>query len=61
MALSGVRLADVKAQSTDKLQCCEGYVWHEDNRIGKGTFGEVFLGWKSVSCSTYMYYMYVRM
>ena len=28
---------------------CEGYVWHLGTRIGKGSFGEVYLGWSCVS------------
>lgn len=43
------KLADLKRHSPQDLAHCEGYVWHLGSRIGKGSFGEVYLGWDSVS------------
>ena len=43
------RLADLKRQCPYDLAQCEGYVWHLGTRIGKGSFGDVYVGWNSVS------------
>ena len=42
-------LANLKRVCPQDLAHCEGYVWHLGTRIGKGSFGEVYLGWSSVS------------
>ena len=42
-------LASLKRVCPQDLAHCEGYVWHLGSRIGKGSFGEVYLGWTSVS------------
>lgn len=43
------KLADLKKICPQDLAHCEGYVWHLGSRIGKGSFGEVYLGWNTVS------------
>jgi len=42
-------LNQLKQTCPQDLAHCEGYVWHLGTKIGKGSFGEVFLGWSSVS------------
>jgi len=45
------KLAELKRVCPQDLAHCEGYVWHTGaaSKLGKGSFGEVFLGWTSVS------------
>ena len=50
MSKTRVKLADLKRVCPQDLAHCSGYVWHLNSRIGKGSFGEVYLGWTSVSC-----------
>ena len=45
------RLADLKRICPQELSHCEGFVWHLGSRIGKGSFGEVYLGWNTVGSS----------
>ena len=42
------KLADLKKICPQDLAHCDGYVWHLGSRIGKGSFGEVYLGWNTV-------------
>lgn len=48
MSKARPRLADLKKKCPQDLASCEGYVWHLGTCIGKGSFGEVFLGWDKV-------------
>ena len=46
------RLAGLKRRCPDTLSTCNGYIWHNETKLGKGSFGEVFLGWDvSMLCS----------
>lgn len=49
MNQSRPKLSNLKRQCPQDLAHCEGYVWHLGTKIGKGSFGEVYLGWTDVS------------
>ena len=38
-------LQDVQRLYPSDMSRCSGYTWHLGTRIGKGSFGEVYLGW----------------
>ena len=42
------KLEVLRRRSPGELASCEGYLWHLKTRIGKGSFGEVYLGWNTV-------------
>ena len=42
------KLADLKRVCPQELSHCEGYTWHIGSKIGKGSFGEVYLGWNKI-------------
>ena len=47
-------LTALKKKGSNKLKCLQAadgvqYYWHPANKIGKGSFGEVFKGWEEVS------------
>ena len=47
-------LTALKKKGSSKLKCLRAvdgvqYYWHPANKIGKGSFGEVFRGWEEVS------------
>ena len=46
-------LQEVQRLYPSDMSRCAGYVWHLGTRIGKGSFGEVYLGWTSVSRLAY--------
>ena len=48
MSQSRPKLNDLKRVCPQDLAHCEGYVWHLGTKIGKGSFGEVYLGWTNV-------------
>ena len=49
MSQSRPTLSHLKRVCPQDLARCEGYVWHLGTKIGKGSFGEVYLGWNNVS------------
>ena len=43
----------LKKKGSNELKCLQAadgvqYYWHPANKIGKGSFGEVFRGWEEV-------------
>lgn len=48
MSQSRPKLNNLKRVCPQDLAHCEGYVWHLGTKIGKGSFGEVYLGWTNV-------------
>ena len=48
MSQSRPKLSNLKRVCPQDLAHCEGYVWHLGTKIGKGSFGEVYLGWTNV-------------
>ena len=51
MARKRPTLQEVQRLYPSDLARCVGYTWHLGTRIGKGSFGEVYLGWTLVSLS----------
>ena len=48
MSHKRISLQEAQRLYSQDLARCNGYLWHLGTRIGKGSFGEVYLGWTSV-------------
>ena len=48
MARKRPSLKDVQRMYPSDMARCSGFTWHLGTRIGKGSFGEVYLGWSQV-------------
>ena len=35
-----------KAKSGADIAHCDGYAWNQRDRLGKGSYGEVYKGWR---------------
>jgi serine/threonine protein kinase len=45
MARKRPTLQEVQRLYPSDMARCAGYTWHLGTRIGKGSFGEVYMGW----------------
>ena len=53
MSQSRTKLSNLRHTNPQDLVYCEGYMWHFESLIGKGTFGMVYLGWTNVWLEMY--------